>query len=69
MAWDTIQGDLGGQVMDVTRIISELRSEQEEIEQEILSLERGDGPGSGTTEAAARSVTEIRTGGEPDAGA
>jgi hypothetical protein len=55
--------------MDVTRIISELRSEQEEIEQEILSLERGDGPGSGTTEAAARSVTEIRTGGEPDAGA
>jgi hypothetical protein len=55
--------------MDVTRIISELRSEQEKIEQEIRFLERADRHGAGTTEAAAHSVTEIRKVGESDAGA
>jgi hypothetical protein len=55
--------------MDVTGIISEPRSEQEEIEQEILFLERADRSGTGTTEAAAHSVTEIRKVREPVAGA
>jgi hypothetical protein len=53
--------------MEVTRIISELRSEQEEIEQEIRFLEQSDRPGTRKREAAAHSVTEIRKGREPDA--
>jgi hypothetical protein len=52
--------------MDVTGILSELRSEREDIERAILSLERFDRHGTGTTEAAAQSVTEIRRVREPD---
>jgi hypothetical protein len=44
--------------MDVKRTISELRSERRQIEQVILSLERFIRFSSGTTEAAAQSVTE-----------
>ena len=71
LAWDTTGGNKTGEgrLMDVTRIISELRSEQEKIEQEIRFLERADRHGAGTTEAAAHSVTEIRKVGESDAGA
>ena len=46
--------------MDVTQIISELRSEREDIERKILSLERIDRLSTGTTEGAVRSVAEIR---------
>jgi len=51
--------------MDVTRVLSELRMEREEIEQAILSLERSDRRGAGATGAAAHSVTEIRRVREP----
>ena len=54
--------------MDVTKILLELRSEREQIEWAILSLERFDQPSTGTTEAAAQSVTEIRKVREPDDG-
>jgi hypothetical protein len=42
--------------MDVNRILSELRSELQQIEQEILCLERC---GRGTTESAAQSETAM----------
>jgi hypothetical protein len=54
--------------MDVTKIISELRLEREDIERAILSLERVDRPSAGTIEAAAQSGTEIRMVREPDGG-
>jgi DNA repair exonuclease SbcCD ATPase subunit len=43
----------------VTRIISELRSEREDIEQDILTLERYDRLRTRAVEAAAQPVTEI----------
>lgn len=52
--------------MDVIRILSDLRSEREKIEEGILCLERSDRPSTGTTERAPRSVTEIRRIREPD---
>ena len=45
--------------MDVTRVLSELRSEREEIEQAILDLEQTDPLSDRTAEAAARLVTAI----------
>ena len=45
--------------MDVTRMISELRSEREHIEQTILSLERFDRLSTEAAEAAAQPVTYI----------
>jgi CheY-like chemotaxis protein len=45
--------------VDLRRIISELRSERQEIERAVLSLERFDPPDTGTTEAAAQSATAI----------
>jgi hypothetical protein len=51
--------------MDVTTILSELRSEREDIEQAILSLERHIRSSARTTKAAAQSVTEIRRVREP----
>ena len=52
--------------MDVTRIISELRSEQEDIDRAILALERFDRVSIGTTERAVQSTTEIRAVKEPE---
>jgi DNA-binding response OmpR family regulator len=46
--------------MDVTRVLSDLRSEREDIEHAILSLERLDRPSAQTTDAAAQSATGIR---------
>jgi hypothetical protein len=54
--------------MDVTKIIAELRSEWEDIEREILALERLDRLSAGTMEATAQSVIEIRRVKEPDEG-
>jgi hypothetical protein len=48
------------QLMDVTRMISKLRSERDDIDQAILRLERRDQTGSGRIQAAERPVTEIR---------
>jgi len=52
--------------MDVTKIISELRLEREDIERAILSLERFDRPSTGTTEMAAQSAAGIQMVREPD---
>jgi hypothetical protein len=41
-------GALGGQIMDLTRVLSDLRSELERIDQAILALERLDRSTSGT---------------------
>ena len=49
-----------GQHMDVTSIIAELRSEREQIEQDILSLERFGRRSAGATRAKPRSVTEMK---------
>jgi hypothetical protein len=46
--WDTAQRS-GGKLMDVTRIISELRLERQQIDQEIHSLEQAIGSDAGTT--------------------
>ena len=54
--------------MDVTKIISELRLEREDIERAILSLERFDRPSAGTAEVAAQSAPGIRMVREPDGG-
>jgi hypothetical protein len=57
-----------GQLMDVTRIIAELRSERQEIERAILSLERFDRRSNGATKETPRYVTDIRRVMEPDGG-
>ena len=51
--------------MDVTGVISELRSERDDVEQEILFLERADQHSTRTAEAATQSATEIRRGQRP----
>jgi hypothetical protein len=51
-----------GSIMDVTGILSELRSELEKIEEEILFLEQFH---TGMVEAAPHSVTETRWVREP----
>ena len=45
--------------MDLIGIISELRSEREQIEKEILSLKRSD---AGTTKEAAQSLPQVDAG-------
>jgi hypothetical protein len=45
--WDRAQPS-GGELMDVTRIISELRLERQQIDQEIHSLEQAIGSDAGT---------------------
>ena len=45
--------------MDVTRVLSDLRSEREDIEHAILSLERLDRPSAQPTDAAAQSAAGI----------
>jgi hypothetical protein len=57
-----------GKLMDVTRIIAELRSEREDIERAILSLERLDRLSTATREGAVQSMTEISRDKEPDDG-
>jgi hypothetical protein len=54
--------------MDVTGIIAELRSELQEIDQTILSLEGSNRVGIGATAAQAQSLVEIRRGRKPDGG-
>ena len=56
----------GVQIMDVSKILSELREEREEIEQEIHLLE-GNSRSSTTTETAKpETVIEIRRTHRPD---
>jgi len=52
--------------MDHTRIISDLRSDRNHIEQSILSAERSDRLSTGIGKAAANSATEIRRIGKPE---
>jgi len=52
--------------MDVTKILAELRSERDDIEQAILALERFDPHSAGAAKGAGQSVSEIRGFREPD---
>ncbi len=53
--------------VDMTRVIAELRSEREEIERAILTLERPDRPLAEVMEANELSATELRIVRKPDA--
>jgi hypothetical protein len=49
--------------MDVTKMLSELHSELEQIEREILNIEGGD---TANPEGASESVTQTNWGGQSD---